>query len=497
MSDEQQAILKLVLDPVLKDDPYLWVKTVFPWGKENTPLHKKTLRKWQADVLQTIARHIHQNKDTPIDLYEMLQLAVASGRGIGKSALNAMVVIWFFSTRLGSTTIVAANGKPQLMSCTIPEVNKWITMAIHSDWFDATTMRITPKKWLADLVEQELQIGTAYWYIEGKLWTEENPDAFAGAHNHNGMLVVFDEASGIPTPIWQVAQGYFTEPTKDKIWLAFSNPRRPEGAFFDCFNRNSNRWKIMNIDSRDVEGIDHAVFHKIVMDNGEDSDYAKIEVRGLFPTNNCDKFIPKAAVDEAVNRALPVWNDEPLIAAVDVARKGTNETVIRFRKGRDARTIKALRYRGLDVTEVADRVMMMIADYKPDYVVIDATGVGGGVVDILKRFNYKVEAFEGGRTAYDNRKYENRRAETWAKMKQWIIDEGCLPREKELTEDVLLPGFKYHPKTNRLLIESKEDLDYSPDDGDALSMTFAVTPAPKISRYPITQQVVDFDVLNI
>jgi hypothetical protein len=52
-----------------------------------------------------------------------------------------------------------------------------------------------PAKWLTELVERDLKKGTRYWAAEGKLWSEENPDSYAGVHNHDGMMLIFDEAS--------------------------------------------------------------------------------------------------------------------------------------------------------------------------------------------------------------------------------------------------------------------------------------------------------------
>jgi hypothetical protein len=91
------------------------------------------------------------------------------------------------------------------------ELTKWVTMAINSHWWEPTATSLNPANWLTELVERDLKKGTRYWGAEGKLWSEENPDAYAGAHNMDGMMVIFDEASGIPDSIWSVAAGFFTE----------------------------------------------------------------------------------------------------------------------------------------------------------------------------------------------------------------------------------------------------------------------------------------------
>ena len=82
-----------------------------------------------------------------IDLPEMFRLAVASGRGIGKSALVAWIILWMLSTRLGATIIVTANTEQQLRSRTWAELGKWLTLSIHSHWFHKTATAIKPAQW--------------------------------------------------------------------------------------------------------------------------------------------------------------------------------------------------------------------------------------------------------------------------------------------------------------------------------------------------------------
>jgi 16S rRNA C967 or C1407 C5-methylase (RsmB/RsmF family) len=235
--EEEADLMRTIWTPDLADDPYSFVMFAFPWGKKGTPLeHFSGPRTWQKEVLQSIAEHIKKNKDKRLSgaFMDALKSAVSSGRGIGKSALVSWLVLWMLSTRIGSTTIVSANSEAQLRSVTWAELTKWCAMSINSHWFEVSATKLFPAKWLSDLVERDLKKGTRYWAAEGKLWSEENPDSYAGVHNHDGMMVIFDESSGIPSSIWDVAAGYFTEPILDRYWMAFSNPRRNDGYFFEC-----------------------------------------------------------------------------------------------------------------------------------------------------------------------------------------------------------------------------------------------------------------------
>ena len=270
--DEQLLMTKL-WSPKIKDDPEAFVMLVFPWGEANTPLaNHKGPRKWQREVLREMAAHIKANRTR--EAFEVFRMAVASGRGIGKSALVSWLVLWMVTTRIGASVIVSANSEAQLRSITWSEITKWLAMMLNSHWFEISATRITPAKWLTELVERDLRKGTRYWGAEGRLWSEENPDAYAGLHNSDGVLLIFDEASGIPDAIWDVAQGFFTENTPHRFWCAFSNPRRNTGYFYECFNAKRDFWRTRNIDSRTVEDTDKQVYEQIIAEYGEDSHQA-------------------------------------------------------------------------------------------------------------------------------------------------------------------------------------------------------------------------------
>ena len=131
-------------------------------------------------ILREISTHIQRNQ--VVDVPEMFRLAVASGRGIGKSALVSWLILWMLSTRLGATIIVTANTEQQLRSRTWAELGKWLTLSIHSHWFTKTATTIKPAPWFEEALIRDLKIDTGYYYAQAQLWSEENPDAFAGIH---------------------------------------------------------------------------------------------------------------------------------------------------------------------------------------------------------------------------------------------------------------------------------------------------------------------------
>jgi len=458
--------------PAIANDPEAFVLFAFPWGQPNTPLAKFSgPRKWQREILRDITKHIKVNEGK-VNM-DTLREAVSSGRGIGKSALVSWLILWMLSTRIGSTVIVSANSEAQLRSVTWGELTKWQAMIINSHWWEVSATKIVPAQWLTELVERDLKKGTRYWAAEGKLWSEENPDAYAGVHNHDGMMLIFDEASGIADAIWAVGAGFFTENILDRYWFAFSNPRRNSGYFFETFNSKRDFWQTRQIDARTVEGTDKQVYEQIIAEYGEDSIQARVEVYGDFPSAGEDQFISPMIVEDAFKR--PKYKDEtaPIVIGVDPARGGLDSTVIVVRRGRDIVAIK--RYKGEDTMSIVGRVIDAIDEYKPTLTVIDEGGLGYGILDRLTEQRYKVRGVNFGWKAKNPVMWGNKRAEMWGAMREWLKT-ASIPQDKMLKDDLVGP-MKKPNSAGTIFLEGKKEMKSrglaSPDAADALAVTFA------------------------
>jgi len=470
--EEEQKLMTELWSPAIADDPEAFVMYAFPWGVKNTPLAKFAgPRKWQREVLREITDHI-KAQGGKVD-YDTIRMAVSSGRGIGKSALVSWLVLWMLTTRIGGSVVVSANSENQLRSVTWAELTKWSAMLINSHWWEISATKLVPAKWLTDIVEKDLKKGTRYWACEGKLWSEENPDSYAGVHNQDGMMLIFDESSGIPDAIWDVGAGFFTENTPDRYWFAFSNPRRNSGYFFECFNAKRAFWKSRTVDARTVEDTDKAVYEQIIAEYGENSSQAKVEVYGEFPSAGEDQFIGPMLVDDAMKR--PKYKDmtAPIIVGVDPARGGADATVIVVRQGRDLVAIK--RYQGEDTMTIVGRVIEAIEEFKPALTVIDEGGLGYGILDRLTEQRYKVRGINFGNKAKHPQAFGNKRAEMWNDMRNWLKS-ASIPSDRQLRADLTGPA-KRPDSSGTIFLEGKKEMRArglaSPDAADALCVTFA------------------------
>jgi len=480
---QEQELMAYLWSKEIADNPFNFVMFAFPWGKKGTPLeHYTGPRSWQKKKMLEQADHIAENRKriaagkSPVPLYD----ATVSGRGVGKSAQTSWDTLWMMTCNVGSTTIVTANTEQQLKSRTWAELGKWHTLAINAHWFERAALSLRPAEWFEEALKKQLKIDTGYYYAQAQLWSEENPDAFAGVHNPLGVQVIKDEASGIPSAIWKVTEGFFTEPVLHRYWKAYSNGRRNTGDFFECFHKNRNFWRRTHIDSRTVEGTDRAIFDKIIEQYGEDSDTARVEVKGEFPKQGDKQFISRDIVDQAVAREIQTDNHAGLIMGVDIARFGDDATVIRWRQGRDARSIPAVKVKGLDNMEVAALVAEWIQKTNPDAVCIDA-GNGTGVIDRLRQLKYVVhEVWFGAKSSEPE--WANKRTQMWADMRAWLGG-GCIDDDPDLLTDLTAPEYKFQGSGDRIMLQSKEEMKSkgfaSPDHADALACTFAVKVAGK------------------
>jgi hypothetical protein len=287
------------------------------------------------------------------------------------------------------------------------------------------------------------------------------------------VLVIFDEASGIADPIWAVTGGFFTENTPNRFWLAFSNPRRNTGYFYECFNSKRDFWQTKVVDARTVEGTDKQVYERIIQEYGPDSSQAHVEVYGMFPNAGDDQFISSLIVDEAMRRAKYKDASAPIVIGVDPARFGADATVIAVRQGRDI--VKIMRHRGDDTMTVVGYVIEAIEEFKPTLVVIDEGGLGAGIVDRLKEQRYKIKGINFGNKAKNPIMYGNMRAQMWGDMRDWLKT-ASIPSDRFLKTDLISPMMKPDSR-GTIFLESKKEMKArglaSPDAADAICVTFA------------------------
>src|SRR3954462_2522764 len=308
--------------------PDWFVSEFFPWGEGELASYTGP-DTWQEGFLREWGEEIRGRCFDGHHPVSPIRFATSSGHGIGKTTLVAWIAAFLLSTRPQSQGTVTANTFPQLEAKTWAAICRWMKLCKTRPWFQIGADRI-------------YRINQAEsWFLRALTAQNEKSESFAGQHAANSSsYYVFDEASAIPESIWQVAEGGTTD--GEPHWFANGNATRNTGRFYEsCFGREKHRWKVRSIDARESGITNKAQLAEWVTEYGEDSDFVRVRVRGVPPRAGDLQFIDSERVWEAQKRRVAALADEPLVVGVDVARGGMDSNVICYRRGVDARSIRA------------------------------------------------------------------------------------------------------------------------------------------------------------
>lgn len=448
----------------LTHDPLAFVYFAYPWGEPGTPLEDmEGPDEWQIQILKDIGEQLKKGKD----LQTAIQEAVASGHGIGKSALISWLIHFAISTHENTRGVVTANTEGQLRTKTWPELSKWHNMFIAKDLFTYTATAI----FSSDKDYEKT------WRIDAIPWSKNSPESFAGLHNQgNRILVLFDEASAIDDVIWEVTEGALTDANTEIIWCAFGNPTRNSGRFRECFRKYRKFWNTYQIDSRTVKISNKAKIEEWLEAYGEDSDFFKVRVRGVFPSASDLQFISTEIADKAQKQVYKPGQFEhlPVIIGVDPAWTGSDSLEIVMRQGYYMKSLASIP-KNDDDWRMAQLIAQFEDEYTADAVFIDM-GYGTGIYSIGKQLGRKWRLIEFGGKSNDP-VYLNMRAYMWGQMKEWLREGGSIPPNDQALYDDIVGPEAIIDKNGRIQLESKKDMKDrglpSPNKGDALALTFA------------------------
>lgn len=453
--EEQTEIISFLAD--FTHDPVGFVYASFPWGEGE--LKNKKPSEWQLKLLAEIGEGLKT-----VD--EVVREAVASGHGIGKSALVSWIILWAISTHEDARGVVTANTDTQLKSKTWSELAKWHRLFIGKALFKYTATSLFS-------VDNEHE---KTWRIDAIPWSDTNPEAFAGLHNEGKrILVIFDEASAISDKIWEVTEGALTDANTEIVWCAFGNPTRNSGRFFDCFHKYRRLWKSHQVDSRTVAISNKKQLQEWVDTYGEDSDFVRVRVKGLFPNSSVMQFISTKLVGEAQQRNLhPTQFDfAPTVIGVDPSWTGEDEFVIYLRQGLFSKRLGVYQKNDDDI-RMAGIIANFEDEYNADAVNVDM-GYGTGIVSAGRTMgrSWLLVPF-GGESSKEG--YANKRSEMWGDMKDWLKDGGVIEDDNVLRDDLIGPEAFINLK-GKIQLESKDSMKKrgipSPNRADALALTFA------------------------
>jgi hypothetical protein len=349
-------------------------------------------------------------------------------------------------------------------------------------------------------------LGSDQWKLaDGKLvgWGRKPADAdqhgFQGIH-HKHMLVIVDEACGIPRQLWTAIEAITTG--DDVHILAIGNPDDPNTEFGDICKPGSG-WNVITIsafDTPNLTGEDIPAELRPLMLSpdwvedkkrwGVDSPRYVSKVLGQFPDLGTDTLISPLLIEAAQQRKLAPGPHA--ILGVDVARFGSDRTTFCLRAGPVARIVGD--FGKQDTMATTGQVVAAKAEYAADEVRVDGVGVGAGVVDRLVELGHDVVDMQSGAAAVDSEHFANARAEWWWAVRERFEagDMDIDPDDDELAAQVGAMKYRYTSR-GQIIIESKDEMRNrglpSPDRGDALMLTATATPQ-------VDEEIVEDDELD-
>lgn len=461
-------------------DPLGFVLHAYPWPINGEPGPDT----WQCEVLAEIGCQVRERKYDGVTSVLPIRVAISSGHGTGKTALFAFLVDWIMSTRRNAHGTVTAGTNEQLQNKTWARIREWTARCMTRRWFEINSTVMYRKGFRAT------------WFCTPQSCAPENSEAFAGQHAKGSTsFYIVDEGPAVVGTVWDVMEGGLTD---EPMIFVGGNPTQNTGRFYEiCHGRSRDLWHPRIIDARTCRLPNHALIAQWLELHGEDSDFVRVRVRGLPPRASSLQFIDQDRVYAAQRRAqVVVLPDEPLVCGMDVSGGGSAFNVVRFRRGADARTIPPIRVPGTDTKEDRSAFLAVLAtvlrDRTPERRVtqmfVDAA-YGAPYVERLSAMGFRnVQEVSFGSTVTPHKALKptprdvpdlvpfNMRAYMWQKMKDWLATAAIDPKDDRLAADLVGPGF-HLTKKDELVLEAKASMQErgvaSPDDGDALALTWA------------------------
>ena len=422
-----------------RDEPVLFVTEVL--GADPLP--------WQREFLMHVAKGERR-------------ISVRAGHGVGKSTACAWLLLWHMFTRMPQKSVCTAPTAGQLFDALFSEVKHWAQKLPEP-------LRDTIEIFSDRIVQRGAPESS---FISARTSSAERPEALAGIHSEN-VLIIVDEASAVPEPVFEAAAGSMSGHSATSVLIG--NPTRNTGLFFKTHHQLSSDWQTMHVSCLDNRLVAKDFIKQIAATYGETSNAYRVRVLGEFALRDDDSLIPADLVDSAMIRDIALDTTQDLIYGVDVARFGSDRTVICKRRGNVV--IEFRHWSGEDLMSTVGRIVHEANTDKPYEICVDSIGLGGGVADRLRELGYNVRDVNVSESNALNQQAAKLRDELWIAAKDWLETRSVkLPKDDELRQELIGPTYSF-TSNGKIKVEGKSEMKRrglrSPDLADSLCLSFA------------------------
>jgi len=425
---------------------------------------------------QQVAQSVQQHRRT----------AVKSCHGVGKSFTAARLTCWWIDTHPPGEAFVV----------TTAPTAKQVEAVLWREINRASRKANPPLP--GRILTTEWKLGNELVAF-GRKPADHDPHGFQGIHARY-VLVVLDEACGIPEQLWIATTALMTN--DDCRVLAIGNPDDPTSNFYRVCQPGSG-WNVLSIsayDSPNFTGeailddlrsmlVNQAFLDDLALDVGVGSPIWMSKALGEFPEDS-DETVIRASTVTRCRQSDQQWSPEQLLPVelgVDVGgSEHGDRTVIRERRGVKAGTV--WRLGTSDSNEVEEAVVKAIVVTGASRVKIDSIGVGWGVAGGLERRRRagehaaRIVKVNVGEKAHRDDRFPRLRDEIWWEVGRGLSERGGWDLEQiddRTAADLTAPHWAPDP-SGRIKVEPKdkthERLGRSPDDADALLLAFYAAP---------------------
>ena len=418
-------------------------------------------------------------------LVDHRRIAVKSGNGLGKGFCASVAILWLLYYHDPAIVLSTAPTFRQVQHVLWRQIRR-----LHRRASDVLDGKMLDTRW--ELADDRYALGLS----------ADSGDQFQGFHSDN-MFIVVDEAEGVDDDIYEAIEAVMT--SADPRLLLIGNPTTVSGAFRRAFYQERHLYHTITISALEspnvqagevvIPGLTSAQWVDEHRDTwGEDNPIYRARVLGEFPDQAEDTLIKLSDIETASRREpmieVPdsegvVTTDsaaaEDVVLAVDVARFGSDRSVILRRRGDLVEEIRT--FHKLDTMQLVGWVIAAIMDSQPVMVYVDEIGVGAGVVDRLREQGHRVKGINVARRAQQDHLFANLRAQGyWQLRERFASGTITIPADNQLMGELAALRYSYDSQ-GRILLESKESMRQrglpSTDKADALMLAY-LEPSGKV-----------------
>lgn len=453
---------------------------------------ERQLALWREDPIRFMTEELHFDEldDFQVDFFRALgsdrpehqRIAQKASKGPGKTFNLAGAGWWFLSTQGDRGD--HPNGIAISSSADNLRGNLWKELAKHqmrSEYLKSAFTFSKTRIFANDHPDT--------WWLDARNWsktasTQEQSDTLAGLHS-GFVLVLMDESGGTPPAILATAEAALATCRWGKI-LQGGNTTSLEGALYQACAKQRHLWYVITVNGDPdsptrAKRVSKLWAQQQIDAYGRDNPWVLVNVFGEFPPSSLNTLLGLEDVEKAMRRYGAIQENDYSYAqkriGCDVHRFGDDRDVFFPRQGSVAHMPVVMRQqRG---HEMAARISLMIKRWGGNVLVlVDSTGgYGYTLEDALHVAHMPFIPLDFGGKAIDTH-FENKRAEMWWEMAEWIKHIGAIPPELNEIVAELTNTHYTHTKKGKLILEPKDivksAIGRSPDLADALACTFGL-----------------------